>query len=478
MSSYQLKMEESFEVKRTKADCFRYITDFSTIWEWDHTVIQSEKTSDGPIEKGTIFDIVLKFGVRKTPMKYQITEYNFPDRAVLVGEADGFTAIDTVEIISINKNTTKVVWKAEITFKGAMAKVMPYIEGQIKKNGTKTIEGLKTALEDNYDAPTYKSSLKIADSLVLPGMFLFTKYGYQLAKKDWQPVSASVAGKQIILTGATSGLGLAAAHELAHKGAHLTLVARNKAKADLVKDELIRVSGNDNIEIEIADLSLMKHVDQLSDRLLARGKSIDVLINNAGALFNDRKLTSEGIERSFALLLLAPYKLTEQLMPLLQKSEDARVINVSSGGMYSQALRINDLEFKKGKYDGSIAYARAKRGLMIITEQWAEKYKDSNITFTAMHPGWADTPGVEDALPGFYKITKNVLRTPKEGADTIVWLAIATEAAKLSGKFLLDRRPHTTHLLPNTKAKKEDRINLQPKLNEYLSALKEVATVV
>jgi NAD(P)-dependent dehydrogenase (short-subunit alcohol dehydrogenase family) len=210
---------------------------------------------------------------------------------------------------------------------------------------------------------------------------------------------------------------LAAAKELASLGATVTLVARNEIKARKTAKQLQQHTGNSNIGIEIADMSLMTDVHALCDRLLAAGKPVDMLINNAGALFNPRQQTAEGLEKSFALLLLGPYILTERLHPLLVKSDSPRVVNVSSGGMYSQKIHVNDLQSQKGSYSGSVAYA-----------------------VNAMHPGWADTPGVETALPGFYKVTRRFLRSPEEGADTIVWLAASTEAAKVTGEFWLDHR--------------------------------------
>jgi hypothetical protein len=128
----------------------------------------------------------------------------------------------------------------------------------------------------------------------------------------------------------------------------------------------------------------------------------------------------------------------------------ARVVNVLSGGMYTQKIHVDDLQSKNGTYSGSVAYARAKRGLMILTEEWARRWAKDGIVVNAMHPGWADTPGVLEALPEFHRVTERVLRTPEEGADTIVWLAAATEAGKVSGEFWLDRR-HLKHVLPGTR---------------------------
>ncbi|MCB1733255.1 MAG: SDR family oxidoreductase, partial [Halieaceae bacterium] len=198
---------------------------------------------------------------------------------------------------------------------------------------------------------------------------------------------------------------------------------------------------------------------------------IDVLVNNAGALFNPRGETPEGLEQSFALLLLSPYRLTEGLKPLLARAGQARVINVVSGGMYSQRLDLDRLEAPVEDYSGSVAYARAKRGLMIVTRHWAQAWADQNIVVNAMHPGWADTPGVESSLPIFHRLTRPLLRTPEQGADTIVWLASASEAGKASGKLFLDRQPRSSHLLASTRETAAEREALLEALAHYQAAV-------
>jgi NAD(P)-dependent dehydrogenase (short-subunit alcohol dehydrogenase family) len=271
--------------------------------------------------------------------------------------------------------------------------------------------------------------------------------------------------KHVVLTGATAGLGKASAEFLAYRGAELTLVVRNRKKGQALVKDLKARTGNSRIRLEIADLSLMADVDKVVSNLNKRGTPVDVLINNAGALFNPRQETSEGLEQSFALLLLGPYRLTEGLYPLLKQAAEAhggaRVINVVSGGMYTQKLRVGDLQNAEGNYSGSVAYARCKRALMVKTEQWAEDWADEGIVVNAMHPGWADTPGVESALPEFHKLTRLVLRSPEEGADTINWLAVASEAGRVSGKLFLDREPRTTHLTASTRESAEAREQLR-----------------
>ena len=463
--SYTIELNETFTSIRDIHSIFDYIADFSTIEQWDHTVINSTKTSAGKTGLGSNFDILLKFGFSSTLMKYSISEYEAPNRLVLTGQGNGYVAIDTVTLVQDGDLVT-VNWKADIIFKGALSKLAPVMQSRVVASAKKTIVGLANALNDNFPAPTLKTKTKIVDKLLLSSVYTFTKWGYSKAKKSWHPDSADITGKHIVITGSTSGIGLSAAYDLAHRKAKLTLVARNPGKAELVKNQIIETTGNINIDIKIADMSLITDVRKLAKELLEENKGVDVLVNNAGNLFNPRQETNEGLEQSFALLLLAPYILTEALYPLLRQSQ-GRVINVSSGGMYTQRINPNDLESQTGQYSGSVAYAKAKRGLMICTEEWAKKWQDDGIIVNAMHPGWAETPSVINALPEFYKLTKNILRNPRQGGDTISWLAASTQAGKVSGEFFLDREPHMNYVLRSTMESNAERALFLNKLEDY-----------
>ena len=210
-----------------------------------------------------------------------------------------------------------------------------------------------------------------------------------------------------------------------------------------------------------------------------------MLINNAGALFNEHSFTSEGLEQSYALLLLSPWRLTEGLKPLLLSSqsrsdeveerrpcEKARVVNVVSGGMYAERLNLKRLNMSADGYRGARAYAQCKRALSVMTEIWAARWDNDNIVVNAMHPGWSDTPGVQKSLPLFRKITRLVLRSHKEGADTIVWMAQSSQASLSSGKLFLDREPRSTYLLGNNVETPEAREGLEAKIAaDFASAL-------
>jgi NAD(P)-dependent dehydrogenase (short-subunit alcohol dehydrogenase family) len=315
--------------------------------------------------------------------------------------------------------------------------------------------------------PSLANSLM--DRLILPGALGFTRFGYACRKRNWAGEQCTMKDRTVVVTGATSGLGLAASRSLAERGARVVLVGRNPDKAERARQDVIAASGNENVTVQLADLGLMSEVRKLAAKLLESEPAIHVLVNNAAILPAERELTAEGLEQTFATNLLSPYLLTELLLPRLRESAPARIVNVLSGGMYLSGIEPQDLEYARGDFDGSRAYARAKRALMILTEQWAGELEESGVVVNAMHPGWADTPGVEGSLPGFYRLMRPLLRSPEQGADTISWLASAAEAAGTSGLFYLDREPHVTTVIPGTSGSARQRRALRAALDEYIA---------
>ena len=168
-------------------------------------------------------------------------------------------------------------------------------------------------------------------------------------------------------------------------------------------------------------------------------------------------MTGEGNELTLATHVLSPFLLTRALRPLLEAAAPSRVIVVASGGMYSEPLDVDALDPEPAAYDGTKAYARCKRAQVVLAEEWTRHLLDTGITVNAMHPGWADTPGLRTALPGFSRVVGPLLRTPEEGADTIVWLAAAPDAADLSGLFFLDRRRGRRSLAPHASSRRGPR---------------------
>jgi NAD(P)-dependent dehydrogenase (short-subunit alcohol dehydrogenase family) len=209
--------------------------------------------------------------------------------------------------------------------------------------------------------------------------------------------------------------------------------------------------------VGLCDLSSLASVREFVEGLTARESRVDVLVNNAGVLLNERTESIDGIEMTFATNVLGPFLLTALLAPALEASRPARIVNVSSGGMYSQKIDVTDLESERIGYDGARVYARTKRAQVILTELWAARLRSRGVVVHTMHPGWADTPGVETSLPRFYRVTKPLLRSPAQGADTILWLGAAAEPGLSTGGFWHDRRRRPTHRVPWTKEDPRDR---------------------
>lgn len=281
---------------------------------------------------------------------------------------------------------------------------------------------------------------------LMKGLQEYTKSGYEAAAKHFTATDLEVdlSSRSFVITGANSGIGKAAANEIAKRGGTVHLVCRNKSRAEEAKKEIVEQSKNENVHVHIVDMSSPRQVWEFASTF-SRNHSVNVLINNAGCMVNQRELTEDGLEKNFATNTLGTYIMTTVLIPALKKSQDPRVVTVSSGGMLVQKLNVEDLHFEKGTFDGTMAYAQNKRQQVVMTERWAAQHKE--IHFSSMHPGWADTPAVQASMPDFHVKMKNKLRTEVQGADTVVWLAVSDAASRQpSGLFFQDRKAVPTHL--------------------------------
>jgi NAD(P)-dependent dehydrogenase (short-subunit alcohol dehydrogenase family) len=283
----------------------------------------------------------------------------------------------------------------------------------------------------------------------------FTRVGSAVRRRldHWTDIDrADLRGRVIVITGATSGLGRAAAERVARMGAHVVVVARSAERAARTVDELTAV-GSGGAEAVIADVSDLDAVTRAAEAILAKRPRVHALVHNAGALDDVRGESRQGIETTVATQVVGPFLLGELLLPALRAARPSRIVWVSSGGMYTEPLAVEQLEMAAESYDGVRAYARAKRAQITLTELLAERHRPDGIVVHAMHPGWADTPGVARSLPVFRRIVGPLLRTPDDGADTLVWL-LADDGLPLdtSGLFWLDRRPRSTHRSARTRA--------------------------
>jgi NAD(P)-dependent dehydrogenase (short-subunit alcohol dehydrogenase family) len=301
---------------------------------------------------------------------------------------------------------------------------------------------------------------ELAEMLVVPS---FTRTGFGLRRRlyGWPDAeSYRMDGRTVVLTGPTSGLGREAAGSFARMGARLVLVGRDAERLSRTRDELLAATPDAQVELATADMASLSSVREAAGSILRIAPRIDVLVDNAGTMLPERQVTDEGFERTFATMVLGPFVLVSRLLPALLASPASRLVAVTSGGMYTQSLPLDDLQYEQGTYTGPRAYARAKRAQVALVREWARRFRGTELIANAMHPGWANTPGLEASLPGFAQLVGDRLRTPAEGVDTMLWLAAAPEAREASGRLFLDRRPRPFDRVPATRLSAVDRAAL------------------
>jgi NAD(P)-dependent dehydrogenase (short-subunit alcohol dehydrogenase family) len=301
----------------------------------------------------------------------------------------------------------------------------------------------------------------IIDSLLeLSIVGSFSRIGWSVRRNlfDWQAIpDGTLEGRTALVTGPTSGLGRELAGSLAALGARVILVGRNEDKLASVAAELGSVSAPRLVGTVVADLASLDSVGEAVDQILDREPRLDVIVDNAGAMFPSRRETPDGIEMTLATMVVGPFALVSGLLPLLRRTGAARLVAVTSGGMYAQPLRLDDLGWLARPWNGPRAYAQAKRAQVAMVREWSRRVPASEVTFNAMHPGWADTPGLTASLPGFARLMGPLLRTPAQGVDTAVWLSAAPEVADDTGRLYLDRRARPFDRAPQTRLSASER---------------------
>lgn len=252
--------------------------------------------------------------------------------------------------------------------------------------------------------------------------------------------------KTAIITGATSGIGYQTALAIAEQGYKTVLVSRNKEKLENTKQEIIEKSGNENVSYFVADLSLISDIKRVADEIKKTHTVIDLLVNNAGAMFSERKETQEGLEMTFATNHINYFLLTTLLLDNIKAAPKGRIASVSSEAQkMTKSVNWDDIEFKN-KFKGLRAYAQSKLFNAMFTFQLANKLKGTNVIANCMHPGGVNT-GFGKNTKGFMRFLVGLIfplmRTPEKGAETLIWLATSEDVEGISGKYFHDKKEIT-----------------------------------
>ena len=255
-------------------------------------------------------------------------------------------------------------------------------------------------------------------------------------------VNSGMGGKVVLITGGTSGIGKAAATALAGMGATVVITGRNEERGKRALQEIREESGNDGVELILADLTVQDEVRRLAEELRERHNQLDVLVNNAGLVLSERTETPDGIETQLAINHLAPFLLTNLLLDLLEKSAPSRIVTVSSDAHRWAKIDLDDLQSRK-RYRGMQVYGKTKLANIMFTYELAERLEGTGVTANCMHPGGVNTNfGNNQGGPMnlLFRLFKPFMRSPEQGADTLIYLASSPEVEGMTGKYLADRK--------------------------------------
>ncbi len=254
----------------------------------------------------------------------------------------------------------------------------------------------------------------------------------------------TIQDRTCVVTGATSGIGERTAEALGRLGAQLVLVGRNREKCTQTAERLRRITGNPRISFQLADLSSQRSIHDLADRLRSEYPRVDVLINNAGAVYVNRQLSVDGIELTFALNVVAPFLLTQRLTDRLIADAPSRVVMVASAAHRGVSLDFDDLQASR-HYSGYSVYSRTKLALILLTHEFARRFDGTGVTVNAVHPGFVrsgfgrNDPGIFSLVVNFFSFL--VALRPESGARTPVYAASAPELASVSGAYFVHSHP-------------------------------------
>lgn len=302
-------------------------------------------------------------------------------------------------------------------------------------------------------------------AFLITGLKHFTRSGYERAiasspehVNEFMARRDSLVNQTIIVTGANQGLGLEISLQMAKRQGTVYMCCRNEQRGKDAVAKVKEASNNKDVHLVLCDVSSLMDVKRFVDEWEKSKRPLNVLVHNAGVLIHHdvaskgKQKSVEGNEINFATNTLGVWALTRGMEPVLKRSGTAerksRVIIVSSGGAYTSGLEVEDLQGDTLGSDGSAYYARDKRRQIAMAEYLDEHWKKSgdNVMAMSMHPGWADTEGVRTSIPGFHKAFKDKLRNVAQGADTVVYLAVAPQDEVEGGAFYLDRRVQKKHL--------------------------------
>lgn len=281
--------------------------------------------------------------------------------------------------------------------------------------------------------------------------------------------TTSMTGKTCLVTGANSGIGRAIAQGLAARGSRVLMVARSRERGEAARSRLSSLTKNPNIELLVCDLASQRQVRDLAATVIERYDRLDVLVNNAGVILNERTLTEDGLETTFAVNHLAPFLLTNLVLDRMKESAPSRIVTVASGVHHGGVIDFDDPSAERG-YSPWKAYSQSKLANILFTRELARRLRGTVVTANCLHPGMVRTGFCREGPDSFFFrnwFGRLLLLSPKKGADTAIWLATSPELTGASGGYYKKRQL----VDPSRTARDQETANRLWQLSERLTGL-------
>ncbi len=467
-----ISYKDRVKTSRSLEECFSYLLDLENMKQWGVLINSVTRTSKGPLGLHSSFEVAYKLGLMNVKLNYKISVLEENKRIVFHADSPVLSVREYFDFHQI-EDFTEVNMRTDIGFKGMLTAIKPVLEPFSMRYASQGIKRLEQALTERPCFQPQTTFESLGDRLIIPKLFKLTRLGYEQEEKEFKAYVNTLKGKTAFVSDGTSHIGEQAVRGLVRLGADVCFASSHKQRGEeLVKS--IKESLGKEPSFEHADLSDMRQLNDVCNKLHHRFHKLSILVNNYGHIFDQRQTTQEGYEKSFASLLLSPFILTESLYDLLKNEVHSRVINLVTSEIYSQPVDIDDLESKQKPYNGILAYARAKRGLLDMCDVWARQWEADGIKVHAVNPGLVDTEQMRWGL--WYPIAKTWMRKPSQAVDSILWLASSPAAEEVNGLYWLDRRPQSKSFFEAMKTPQEKQEKLYAHLLGYMDRSQEEKT--
>jgi dehydrogenase/reductase SDR family protein 12 len=441
---------------------YNYLAKPTLVSEWLHVFVTHSRTNIGPIDQGSSLRMIPHWFFSFSPYILELLEAKEHQR-VQYRIKKNENLIEINFELERNGASTDISLNISYFFSNGAYLTRQFFEYSCDKS----VLNLKRVFDQKRPINARSVLDHLGDSLILPALIGITRIGYYLRRAHFPPIDTLPTGKRVLITGAGSGIGQKAALRLAELGAEVILHARSAERLEETLALIESLTGRRDYRCFYADLARFEDIKSFCERINSEVESIDYLVHNAATFKDSYSEANKGLEEGFMVNVVAPYVITDSLINLLINSK-ARVILVSSAMAYTQKLDCTQLNQPADSFNPVVSYAQGKRALICLAEIWQKHFEEAGLSFHAMHPGGVQTKMLKLSDSSFQSQLRKIMRTEKQGADTIVWMICSHETERFKGFFWHDRRRRGRYIIPGKVESRAERKKLIELLNSYI----------